>query len=97
MNLEARGTLQSLGPVFERHVVDWDVHLGRLVDFWSSILLRTQRFAGAPMLRHNALPDLSAGLFERWLALFEETTAAQPNRALQDHADAAAKRIAQSL
>lgn len=88
---------EALGPVFERHVVDWDVHLGRLVDFWSSILLRTQRFAGAPMPKHNAMPGLSSSLFERWLALFRETTATQPNPALQEHADAAAQRIAQSL
>ena len=86
-----------LGPVFERHVADWDIHLDRLADFWSSILLRTQRFAGAPMPKHNALPDLSSALFERWLALFAEATAAQPNHALKAHADAAAQRIAQSL
>jgi hemoglobin len=88
---------EVLGPVFERHVADWDIHLGRLADFWSSILLRTQRFAGAPMPKHNALPNLSAALFERWLALFAEATAAQPNGALEVRADAAAKRIAQSL
>ena len=88
---------EALGPVFERHVVDWEVHLRRLVDFWSSILLRTQRFAGAPMPKHNALPGLTAALFERWLALFRETTAAQANRALKERADAAAQRIAQSL
>jgi hemoglobin len=87
----------QLGPIFDRHIADWDAHLGRLVDFWSSVLRRTGRFSGAPMPKHNALPDLSAELFERWLGLFAQTTAAQPNSALKAHADAAAGRIAQSL
>lgn len=86
-----------LGPVFERHIKDWDQHLAKLVDFWSSILLRTGRFTGTPMPKHVALPGLSAELFQRWLALFHETTAAQANKAMGEQADAMAQRIAQSL
>lgn len=75
----------ELGPIFNTHVDDWDVHLAKLVDFWSSILRGTGRFRGTPMPRHVALPGLHAGLFERWLRLFRATAAAQlarpwPNR-----------------
>ncbi|MDO8280470.1 MAG: group III truncated hemoglobin [Burkholderiaceae bacterium] len=86
-----------LGPIFNGHVDDWDRHLSRLVDFWSSILRRTGRFTGAPMPKHIALPGLSAALFEHWLALFRETALAQPNRAMGETAYAMAQRIAQSL
>ena len=86
-----------LGPIFETHIDDWDRHLAKLVDFWSSILRRTGRFTGAPMPRHAALPGLDAALFHRWLALFRQTAAQQPNQAMAAQACAAAERIAQSL
>lgn len=87
----------ELGPIFEAHIDDWDHHLAKLVDFWSSILLRTGRFTGAPMPKHAALPGLSADLFRRWLQLFGETAAVQPNQAMARQACAMAERIAQSL
>ena len=86
-----------LGPIFNAHVQDWDHHLAKLVDFWSSILRGTQRFKGTPMPKHVALPNLNAELFKRWLALFCEATAAQPNEAMGQKAYEMAQRIAQSL
>lgn len=86
-----------LGPIFSEHVADWDAHLRTLVDFWSSILRGTTRFQGTPMARHAALPGLTAEHFERWLALFHETTAEHPNTAMTGRARLLAGRIAQSL
>lgn len=86
-----------LGPIFNHHVADWGHHLAVLVDFWSSILRGTGRFSGSPMTKHTALPDLSAELFQRWLALFRQTTAAQPNQAMGEQAYMMAQRIARSL
>ena len=86
-----------LGPIFNRHVADWDVHLAKLVDFWSAILRGTKRFSGAPMPAHIALPGLHAGLFQRWLALFHDTTEGLGNDAMREHADAMSRRIAQSF
>ena len=88
---------EVLGPIFNAHIEHWDHHLAKLVDFWSSILRRTGRFTGAPMPKHAALPGLSAELFQRWLDLFKEVAAAQPNRAMGEQAHAMAQRIAQSL
>ena len=87
----------ALGPIFNGHIDDWDAHLAKLCDFWSSLLLRTGRFSGAPMPKHAVLPDLSAALFERWLALFRTTLADQPNTAMADAANHFAERVAQSL
>ncbi len=87
----------QLGPIFEAHIDDWDQHLAKLVDFWSSVLLRTGRFSGTPMPKHAALPGLDAGLFRHWLSLFRSTAAEQPNQAMAVMACAAAERIAHSL
>lgn len=88
---------EVLGPIFERHIDDWDGHLAKLVDFWSSLLRRTARFSGAPMPRHAALPGLSSQLFERWLKLFRENAATHPNQAMARQACMMAGRVAQSL
>jgi hemoglobin len=88
---------EVLGPIFNRHVANWDAHLPTMVDFWSSALRGTARFRGAPMPRHAALPGLSIELFQRWLMLFGQTTNALPNAALGERAKDLAKRIAQSL
>lgn len=86
-----------LGPVFERHVKNWDEHLPKMVDFWSSALRGTARFRGAPMPKHAALPGLSVALFQHWLMLFRQTTATLPNAAMGERANELAGRIAQSL
>ena len=87
----------QLGPIFNAHVANWEHHLAKLVDFWSSILRRTGRFTGAPMPKHAVLPGLTAELFQRWLNLFRETAATQSNRAMATQACLMAERIAQSL
>ena len=86
-----------LAPIFESHVADWELHLAKLVDFWSSALRGTARYKGAPIPKHVALPGLTAALFHRWLALFRETTQALGNAALRQRADDLAHRIAGSL
>ena len=88
---------EVLGPIFDSHVDNWDQHLAKLVDFWSALLRRTGRFAGAPMPKHAALPGLTAELFQRWLTLFQENAADQSNQAMAQHACTMAMRIAQSL
>lgn len=63
-----------LGPIFDAAIGDgWDAHLAKLCDFWSSVLLMTGRFKGAPMAVHAALPTIGAAHFATWLAMFEET------------------------
>ncbi|MES3014228.1 MAG: group III truncated hemoglobin [Pseudomonadota bacterium] len=87
----------TLGPFFDAHVADWDHHLAKMVDFWSSTLRGTARYRGTPMPKHAALPGLDAGMFEHWLRLFRETTLTLDNPGLRERADDLAARIAQSL
>lgn len=63
----------QIGPVFEAYVGDWDVHLSRMADFWSSALLRTGRYSGHPVEEHRKISELADGHFDRWIALFEDT------------------------
>jgi hemoglobin len=61
-----------LSPIFEPIIGDrWTAHLAKMCDFWSSVLLMTGRFKGAPMAIHAAIPRLGPDHFERWLQLFQ--------------------------
>lgn len=61
-----------LGPIFARHVSDWDDHLQRISDFWSSVILRSGRYRGRPVPAHLPL-GIDAVHFDRWLELFAAT------------------------
>lgn len=62
-----------LGPVFNAAIEDWDEHLAKLCDFWSSVLLATGRFRGSPMAAHARRPAIQDEHFALWLDLFERT------------------------
>jgi hemoglobin len=62
-----------LAPVFAR-VLNWDEHLEKLRAFWSSVVLMSCRYHGQPMQAHFTL-SIEPAHFDRWLALFEQTTA----------------------
>lgn len=64
-----------IGPVFNDAVADWDEHLERLGDFWSSVMLTTGRYKGNPMVLHRLHADrITRDMFPRWLALWTEVT-----------------------
>jgi hemoglobin len=63
----------ALGPIFRQALEHrWEEHLAIMVDFWSSVALRTGRYHGKPQAAHFGL-SLTSDLFSRWLALFETT------------------------
>ena len=43
--------------------------------FWSSVMLMTGRFHGAPMRAHVQIPGIGGPHFQRWLGLWRETAA----------------------
>lgn len=88
----------ELGPIFEAAIGDgWEAHLSKLCDFWSSVLLMTGRFRGAPMAAHVRLPDLGPAHFERWLSLWRATAGALAPAEAAALFIAKAETIAQSL
>ena len=68
-----------------------------MCDFWSSVLLMSGRFHGAPMPAHMRIGGLEGAHFARWLELFGETTAELCSPEAAALFLAKAKMIAQSL
>jgi hemoglobin len=87
----------QLGPIFEAAVDDWDAHLAKLCDFWSSVTLMTGRFKGAPMAAHVRLPDIGPAHFARWLEIWRETARALCPQPAADLFIAKAEVIGRSL
>jgi hemoglobin len=87
----------DLAPVFLRAIPgDWQPHL-KMYDFWSSVMLTTGRYKGNPVIKHIVLPGIAPGLFERWLALFNETCGELFDDGVAVEFCAKAARIAESL
>lgn len=88
----------ELGPVFDHAISDWPHHLGKMVDFWSSVMLTTGRYKGNPVMMHlKHKPRITPELFERWLALWRETTDELLSPEAAGALQARAARIAESL
>lgn len=85
-----------LGPIFAARITDWEPHLDRMVDFWSSVALMTGRYHGAPVPAHQGL-GIDWTHFERWLALFRETAAEVCPPGGAAHVVDRAERISRSL
>lgn len=64
---------ELLAPVFEPVIGEqWDHHLERMTDFWSTLLLYTKKFSDDPLTKHLPLA-LTKEHFDRWLLLFHGT------------------------
>ena len=63
----------QLGPVFDRHVADWDEHLAKMRDFWSGAIYRTGRYSGRPLEVHRRIPEIQGEHFARWIELWTRT------------------------
>lgn len=89
-----------LGPIFGARIVAeaWPVHLAKMCDFWSSVLLKSGRYDGRPLPPHLALgSDAGDAQFARWLALFRPTAIEVLPPAAAQAAIAHAERMAHSF
>jgi len=90
---------ELIGPIFTARITDadWERHVSHIADFWSSVLLKTDRFNGNPMAKHLALAKVEPRHFNRWLMLFEQTAyeVLSPSQAIE--ISKVANRIGQSL
>jgi hemoglobin len=91
----------QLAPIFNGAIgtdeAEWQPHLQRMYDFWSSIMLGSRKYRGNPMKKHQDLPAFDAALFDRWLALFEETARELHTPKIAERYIAKSKVIAESL
>lgn len=89
---------EVLGPVFNHAISDWPHHLGKMVDFWSSVMLTTGRYKGNPMMMHlKHIARIRPQMFERWLELWRETARELLDEAGAGAVIAKAERIVESL
>lgn len=87
-----------LGPIFAERIADWDLHLGRMKQFWRSVLHASGEFAGNPMVKHIAIPGLEERHFAHWLDLFYATLReAEPGSEATQLVAGRARMIADSL
>ncbi len=84
-----------LGPVFAQ-VRDWDTHIARITDFWSSVVLMSGRYHGNPLAAHQPFL-LGEAHFSRWLGLWAETARASCPPSAAECFILLAQRIAASL
>lgn len=87
-----------LAPVFNAAIGEhWETHLGRMVDFWCTTMLKTQPFHGNVFGKHMALAGVEPEHFRRWLLLFEASAARLFAPPLAAEFVLVARRIAASL
>ena len=86
----------SLRPIFEAAISDWEAHHRVVEDFWSYALLKTDRYNNSPYVMHVSLP-LQPEHFDRWLAYFRETALEELTDAAAAEAIARAEHMAESF
>ena len=87
-----------LGPVFERALQGkWGPHLETMRNFWSSVMLTSGRYKGAPVPAHLRVKGIEPQMFDRWLRLFGETCDDLFENEVAEAFRAKAARIAESL
>jgi len=79
-------------------VEDWDEHITRLSEFWSSLMFTSGRYKGNPVSMHLVHRELiEPEMFDRWLELWEKTTSELVARDIALQMQAKASRIAARL
>ncbi len=64
-----------LGPVFEAALQGrWEAHLVRMVDFWSTVALDSQRYRANVLQRHGSLQGVTPAHFAAWVRLWQRHT-----------------------
>ena len=87
----------GLGPVFAVHVTDWPAHEARVADFWANTILHERSYEGSPVEAHVKAGNVRPGMFETWLALFDQTLKAELTPEKAAAWSALAHRIGRSL
>jgi truncated hemoglobin YjbI/tellurite resistance-related uncharacterized protein len=87
-----------IGPLFNAAVDDWPDHLERLTRFWSAVMRGSGRYKGNPVAAHaRHAASIEPAMFDRWLALWKETTEEELPAEAAAAMQAKSARIAESL
>lgn len=89
---------EVIGPIFNDAISDWPHHLDKLADFWHSVMHGSGRYQGGLMMRHFMHRDrIRPEHFERWLALWQTTTAEKMPPEMAEMLQARAARVGESI
>ncbi|MFD2033618.1 group III truncated hemoglobin [Belliella marina] len=95
---------ESLGPIFNQIVEDWEEHLERLTDFWEMVLLQSGPGAGKfnPVPVHKSVDTMTNHSIEQrhfgnWLELWFETLDSNFTGVHADYAKEHARKMAHIL
>ncbi|NBC37763.1 preprotein translocase subunit TatC [Novosphingobium sp. FSY-8] len=87
-----------LGPVFDAVVADWPHHFAALTGFWAAQLRGRGSYHGQPIAVHRAQAHrITPAMFDRWLMLWDHTTAQVMSPPDAEALQARARRIAAVL
>lgn len=88
----------QLQPIFDAAIGDnWEPHLARMVEFWSTVMLATHEFHGNVYGKHMELDGVVPDHFQRWLTLFDSAAHRLFTPELAGEFMLVARRIAASL
>ena len=87
----------GLGPVFAVHVEDWPSHEARVADFWANAILSERSYDGNPVAVHRGAGNVRPGMFDTWLAIFDQVLAQELSDTQAQAWSALAHRIGGSL
>ncbi len=67
-----------LGPIFNKSIKVWPIHLNRITDFWETSLLNAKTYDGNPVVSHQKLDKAENQTIEMyhfglWINLWKET------------------------
>ena len=83
-----------IGPIFAGAVHDLPAHMQTMVNFWSRVVLGTDRYTGMPLPPHVQL-GLTVEHFERWLAVWKQASDETMPEPLAQHDTQKAANMAQ--
>lgn len=68
----------TLGPIFNGIITDWDAHFKLLTDFWETQLFLKRKYHGNPVTAHQEVDEktdhtITTAHFGLWLNLWFET------------------------
>ncbi|MCD8534693.1 MAG: group III truncated hemoglobin [Verrucomicrobia bacterium] len=62
---------QELGPIFNRHIQDWESHLAKITEFWALQTGGPSHYRGGFAGAHFKIDGLTSDHFDQWLALWD--------------------------
>ena len=88
----------ELSPVFGAAIGEnWDPHLARMVDFWSTVMLGSRNFQGNVFGKHMLVENVEPQHFRLWFDLFEKAVVSLFETDVAEEFMTVARRIGGSL